>query len=52
MFTELHFPNNGKSSKCQNYIVTDNPLIHHICIYTIETPKSASEFNLAVASPL
>lgn len=41
-----------KNSKCQNYIVTDDPLIHHICVDAIETPKSASEFNLAVGSPL
>lgn len=51
-FMEGHFPNNGKNSKSQNKIVTVNPLIHHLCVYRIETPKSASEFNLTISYPL
>lgn len=45
-FIEGHFLNNGKGNKSQNKIVTLNPLIHCPCVYRIETPKSASEFNL------
>lgn len=51
-FTEDNFPNNGKGSKSQNKIVTINHLIDLICVCRIETPKSASEFNMTISYPL
>lgn len=33
------FPNLPKSNRCQNYIVTHNHQIHHICAHETGSPK-------------